>query len=265
MDTREETPIEDQDQENDQDQNQIPRSPESDASTISCPNSPQQGPTRHDEQAASEELASIQEELQTVLEYVDHGMILKSFDALSRLTDIAVTNCEKLGKLTTPSTKWYRLFPRFKKFKIDVHALAPILSHSSNYNHTNNKNNQKQNQNDAGLASDGGAIDQKAGFWTGLNNCWLFAFSHYGNARSEDQRVREHHLHHLHNNVKAWADALEKYGLVNYELGLWEQDILEAIEVCLINTSVFATILPATSPAIAVAEGMDKGDNDDED
>ncbi|KAF9274161.1 hypothetical protein BGZ68_000899 [Mortierella alpina] len=212
MDTREETPVEEQEQEHDQDQNQNPRSPESDASTISCPNSPQQGPTRHNEQAASEELASIQEELQTVLEYVDHGMILKSFDALSRLTDIAVTNCEKLG-----------------------------------------------------LASDGGAIDQKAGFWTGLNNCWLFAFSHYGNARSEDQRVREHHLHHLHNNVKAWADALEKYGLVNYELGLWEQDILEAIEVCLINTSVFATILPATSPAIAVVEGMDKGDNDDED
>ncbi|CAO3569693.1 unnamed protein product [Mortierella alpina] len=137
-------------------------------------------------------------------------MILKSFDALSRLTDIAVTNCEKLG-----------------------------------------------------LASDGGAIDQKAGFWTGLNNCWLFAFSHYGNARSDDQRVREHHLHHLHNNVKAWADALEKYGLVNYELGLWEQDILEAIEVCLINTSVFATTVPATPSSVADADGPDKDGHDE--
>ncbi|KAF9957649.1 hypothetical protein BGZ72_001563 [Mortierella alpina] len=210
MDTREETSVEDQ--EHDQNPIQDPGSPESDASTISCPNSPQHGPAVHNEQAATEELASIQEELQTVLEFVDHGMILKSFDALSRLTDIAVTNCEKLG-----------------------------------------------------LASDGGAIDQKAGFWTGLNNCWLFAFSHYGNARSEDQRVQEHHLHHLHNNVKAWADGLEKYGLVNYELGLWEQDILEAIEVCLINTSVFATTASAVPPPVATADGMDKGDNDDED
>lgn len=85
----------------------------------------------------------------------------------------------------------------------------------------------------------------------------MFAFSHYGNARSDDQRIREHHLHHLHNNVKAWADALEKYGLVNYELGLWEQDILEAIEVCLINTSVFD---PSTTPTTG---GVDP-DNEDE-
>ncbi|KAF9082024.1 hypothetical protein BGX29_010028 [Mortierella sp. GBA35] len=187
-------PIEEQDQS------------ESDASTISCPPSPVFGPSAEG-QGVTDELASIQEELQTVLEYVDHGMLLKSFDTLSRLTDIVVTNCEKLG-----------------------------------------------------LASDGGgAIEQKAGFWTGLNNCWLFAFSHYGNARSDDQRIREPHLHHLHNNVQAWADALEKYGLVNYELGLWEQDILEAIEVCLINTSVFA------SSSTPTGTGVNDEDEEDED
>ncbi|KAK3843259.1 MAG: hypothetical protein J3R72DRAFT_489788 [Linnemannia gamsii] len=187
---------------------------ESDASTISCPPSPViRGQDSSESQGVTDELASIQEELQTVLEYVDHGMLLKSFDTLSRLTDIVVTNCEKLG-LTTDG---------------------------------------------------GGAVEQKAGFWTGLNNCWLFAFSHYGNARSDDQRIREPHLHHLHNNVKAWADALEKYGLVNYELGLWEQDILEAIEVCLINTSVFA---PSSSKAAGAQldEDLDQeedGDNED--
>ncbi|KAK3832722.1 MAG: hypothetical protein JOS17DRAFT_742608 [Linnemannia elongata] len=183
---------------------------DSDASTISCPPSPviAAGGLEQsaEEQGVTGELASIQEELQTVLEYVDHGMLLKSFDTLSRLTDIVVANCEKLG-----------------------------------------------------LASDGGgAVEQKAGFWTGLNNCWLFAFSHYGNARSDEQKIREHHLHHLHNNVKAWADALEKYGLVNYELGLWEQDILEAIEVCLINTSAFD---PSTTPMT----GGVNPDNEDED
>ncbi|KAG9066104.1 hypothetical protein KI688_001323 [Linnemannia hyalina] len=177
---------------------------DSDASTISCPPSPVIAAAGHEqsaeEQGVTDELASIQEELQTVLEYVDHGMLLKSFDTLS-------------------------------------------------------------------LASDGGgAVEQKAGFWTGLNNCWLFAFSHYGNARSDDQRIREHHLHHLHNNVKAWADALEKYGLVNYELGLWEQDILEAIEVCLINTSVFTpSITPTTGEADPDNEDEDDGDSEDSD
>ncbi|KAF9911990.1 hypothetical protein EC991_001437 [Linnemannia zychae] len=198
MDHNEEAPVE-----------QREDNAESDASTISCPPSPVNHDRQDDTegQGVTDELASIQEELQTVLEYVDHGMLLKSFDTLSRLTDIVVTNCEKLG-----------------------------------------------------LASDGGgAVEQKAGFWTGLNNCWLFAFSHYGNARSDDQRIQEPHLHHLHNNVKAWADALEKYGLVNYELGLWEQDILEAIEVCLINTSVFAS---SSTPTGARVHEEDDGDNE---
>ncbi|KAF9579313.1 hypothetical protein BGW38_004480, partial [Lunasporangiospora selenospora] len=84
--------------------------PDSDASTISCPSplgerlatpSPNSSQSSAavvpNEQQASLELASVQDELQTVLEYVDHGMILKSFDTLSRLTDIVVTNCERLG------------------------------------------------------------------------------------------------------------------------------------------------------------------------
>ncbi|KAF8983753.1 hypothetical protein BGZ46_009629 [Entomortierella lignicola] len=169
-----------------------PGSPESNASTISCPNSPTQGPIiESDDHVTSDELASIQEELQNVLEYVDQGMILKSFDTLSRLTDIVATNCEKLG-----------------------------------------------------LASDSGAIDQKARFWNGLNNCWLFAFKHCGTPRSEDQRLQKHHLHHLHSSVKAWADTLERYSLVNYELGLSEQDILEAIEFCLVNEVAIAPSAP---------------------
>ncbi|KAF9173927.1 hypothetical protein BGX21_011271 [Mortierella sp. AD011] len=184
-------------------------SPNSNASTISCPNSPTQGPhiTEVDEQAASDELAAIQEELQNVLEYVDQGMILKSFDTLCRLTDIIATNCEKLG-----------------------------------------------------LASDGGAIDQKAGFWTGLNNSWLFAFWHCGNARSEDQRLQRHHLYHLHDSVKAWADALEKYGLVNYELGLSEQDILEAIEFCLINA---AAISPSSKTTKSIEDEENENSEDE--
>lgn len=83
---------------------------DSDASTISCPPSPVIAAAGHEqsagEQGVTDELASIQEELQTVLEYVDHGMLLKSFDTLSHLTDIVVTNCEKLGKFARLLFKW---------------------------------------------------------------------------------------------------------------------------------------------------------------
>jgi hypothetical protein len=98
-----------------QDQDQI----ESDASTISCPPSPVITKAAHEQTAeelgVTDELASIQEELQTVLEYVDHGMLLKSFDTLSRLTDIVVTNCEKLGKLARPLSKLSRTLMAYQK------------------------------------------------------------------------------------------------------------------------------------------------------
>ncbi|KAF9327838.1 hypothetical protein BG006_008916 [Podila minutissima] len=177
-----------------------PTTPHLEVCTPTYLGSPTPGSSSPSTVPSSSELAAIQEELQTVLEYVDHGMILKSFDTLSRLTDIIVTNCEQLGL---------------------------VSDNAASTSTTKSTASQE--------------IDQKAGFWTGLNNCWLFAFSHYANARSQDQQLKEPHLHHLHNSVKTWADALEKYGLVNYEMGLWEQDILEAIEVCLISASLFSS------------------------
>ncbi|RKP10798.1 hypothetical protein THASP1DRAFT_5687, partial [Thamnocephalis sphaerospora] len=68
------------------------------------------------------------------------------------------------------------------------------------------------------------------GFWQGLNQCWLFALSHCGLAKSEEERLTEQHLYHLRDSVIAWCDVLERFGLVDYEMGFWEQDILEAIE-----------------------------------
>jgi hypothetical protein len=34
----------------------------------------------------------------------------------------------------------------------------------------------------------------------------------------------------LRQSIVSWADVLEKYGLVDYELGFWEQDLLEAVD-----------------------------------
>jgi hypothetical protein len=68
------------------------------------------------------------------------------------------------------------------------------------------------------------------GFWQGLNQCWLFALSHCSLAKSEEERLKEQHMYHLRDSVVSWCDILEHYGLVDYEMGFWEQDILEAIE-----------------------------------
>ncbi|RKP25873.1 hypothetical protein SYNPS1DRAFT_7574, partial [Syncephalis pseudoplumigaleata] len=68
------------------------------------------------------------------------------------------------------------------------------------------------------------------GFWQGLNQCWLFALSHCSLAKSEEERLEDQHMYHLRDSVVSWCDVLERYGLVDYEMGFWEQDILEAIE-----------------------------------
>ena len=220
-----------------------PATPHLEVSTPTYPGSPSPGSTVP---SSSAELAAIQEELQTVLEYVDHGMILKSFDTLSRLTDIVVTNCEQLGMYTSPSCCVVCFVSRcgFSSFSLSMNA-SPTHSRCS-YNQTglvrdNASTSTSSTTTATASITVAQEIDQKSGFWTGLNNCWLFAFSHYANARSQDQQLKEPHLHHLHNSVKTWADTLEKYGLVNYEMGLWEQDILEAIEVCLISASLFSS------------------------
>jgi len=79
-------------------QMQRPSSPHSNASTISNPSSPPPDAKSLGQEGSLQELVTIQEQLQTVLEYVDHGMVLKSFDTLSYITDIVVGNCERLGK-----------------------------------------------------------------------------------------------------------------------------------------------------------------------
>jgi hypothetical protein len=67
-------------------------------------------------------------------------------------------------------------------------------------------------------------------FWRGLNESWLFALAS-GLQHEEDLRLSESELQVLRSNVIAWSDILELYGLVDYELGFWEQDILDSIDM----------------------------------
>ncbi|KAG0243129.1 hypothetical protein BGW41_002769 [Actinomortierella wolfii] len=126
------------------------------------------------------------------------------------------------------------------------------------------------------LATDDHPSARREGFWRGLNNCWLFALSH-----AQDKATRlwsaaedddgpppppisssslsssspslsfplRRHLVRLKQHVVEWANRLEPWGLVDYELGLWERDILEAIESCLDVVENQLSSPPSPSPS----------------
>ncbi|KAJ1940347.1 hypothetical protein FBU59_003840 [Linderina macrospora] len=83
-----------------------------------------------------------------------------------------------------------------------------------------------------GLATEKPIIEtfDRKGFWLLLNRCWLVSLQHVSAAKSEQDRLREEHIVHLQQSVVHWGDALEKYGLVDYEMGFWESDIMDALE-----------------------------------
>lgn len=83
-----------------------------------------------------------------------------------------------------------------------------------------------------GLTSDDhpyNAIDREQ-FWAGLNNCWLYALAQRHEPSSDAERLTDQHLYSLRELVVTWADKLERFGLVDYEMGWWEADILAAID-----------------------------------
>jgi hypothetical protein len=83
-----------------------------------------------------------------------------------------------------------------------------------------------------GLTSDNhpyNAIDREQ-FWTGLNNCWLYALAQRNDVNDESERLTNEFLFELRDQLIAWADKLEPFGLVDYEMGLWEAEIVEAVD-----------------------------------
>ncbi|KAJ2081644.1 hypothetical protein H4R24_002168 [Coemansia sp. RSA 988] len=122
--------------------------------------------------------AEIQGELKRVLDGVNSGRILQSFDILTKVTDAVVVNCETLG-------------------------LASELPVVESF-HRNN-------------------------FWRALNQCWLVALQNVSKAQNYEDQLCEEHIVHLHSSVVHWADTLATFGLVDYEMGFWESDIVDAL------------------------------------
>ncbi|ORY94652.1 hypothetical protein BCR43DRAFT_494380 [Syncephalastrum racemosum] len=101
------------------------------------------------------------------------------------------------------------------------------------------------------------AIDREQ-FWAGLNNCWLYALAQRHEPSSEKERLNDQHLYGLREMVVGWADKLERYGLVDYEMGWWEADILAAIDAILAMN--FASAQAAAQAVVAQAAAALFGD-----
>ncbi|ORX51304.1 hypothetical protein DM01DRAFT_1337352 [Hesseltinella vesiculosa] len=66
-------------------------------------------------------------------------------------------------------------------------------------------------------------------FWAGLNNCWLYALAQKLEPVAAEEQISRQECFDLKVKIVGWADKLERYGLVNYDLGWWETDILAAL------------------------------------
>ncbi|KAI8369667.1 hypothetical protein BD560DRAFT_330032 [Blakeslea trispora] len=112
-----------------------------------------------------------------------------------------------------------------------------------------------------GLTSDDhpyNAIDREQ-FWAGLNNCWLYALAQRHEPSSDAERMTDQHLYSLREMVVKWADKLERYGLVDYEMGWWEADILAAIDGILAMN--YAAAQAAAQAVVAQAAAALFGDD----
>ncbi|KAL1915457.1 uncharacterized protein VTP21DRAFT_6581 [Calcarisporiella thermophila] len=93
------------------------------------------------------------------------------------------------------------------------------------------------------------------GFWNGLNNTWLYAISRCHLSCSDSERLSHAELSQIREAVIRWADTLEKYGLVDYEMGWWEQDILEALDAQM-SVSVAVTRAVSTLSTLPALPAM---------
>ena len=73
-------------------------------------------------------------------------------------------------------------------------------------------------------------LDRHA-FWKKVNEAWIGCLDAclMVSAAHPEQVLREEHFLGLREMVVTWGDLLEKYGLVDYEMGFNEREILERI------------------------------------
>ena len=74
--------------------------------------------------------------------------------------------------------------------------------------------------------------------WQNFNNCWLAVLQKQRDMSQEEldtgqkaqppqTRISRDYLERMGNELTGLCDAVEKYGLVDYEIGVWEEQIID--------------------------------------
>ncbi|KAG5513176.1 hypothetical protein PMAC_001546 [Pneumocystis sp. 'macacae'] len=107
------------------------------------------------------------------------------------------------------------------------------------------------------IVHEGEAVDVSLTAWQCLNEAWLyFLYRTREEIRAnigEVPLITEVQLEFLAREMIGWCDQLEKYGLVDYERGLWEERILENITLSMVLNEVSSNTL---DDALSVLHNM---------
>jgi hypothetical protein len=165
----------------------------------------------------------IQNQLKKTLDHIEQRNMVSGFRTLSNATSAVVDHCEQLGNNVLPlSAHPYPFSSNFRP------CFPGLTSDDHPYN----------------------AIDREQ-FWAGLNNCWLYALAQKHEPSCDDEKMTDDQLCKLRERVVTWADKLERFGLVDYEMGWWEADILAAMDAILATN--YASAQAAAQAAMAKA------------
>lgn len=83
--------------------------------------------------------------------------------------------------------------------------------------------------------------------WTDFNRCWLsllqrqreFSESELESSQSQSMRanrtcIKRDYLEKMGNDLTELCNNIEKWGLVDYEMGVWEEEIIDSM-ICLFS------------------------------
>ncbi|PVZ97895.1 hypothetical protein BB558_006127 [Smittium angustum] len=89
-----------------------------------------------------------------------------------------------------------------------------------------------ENCEDLGLALENAPFDgfDAPKFWRTLNQCWIFALEQASSANQNKNVLNIQNVLKLQQKIVAWSESLACYGLVDYEMGFWETDIIDTLE-----------------------------------
>ncbi|OMJ25314.1 hypothetical protein AYI69_g4338 [Smittium culicis] len=165
-----------------------------------------------------EKFAAIQAELKKALDAVESDDYKASFGILSKVTKYIVENCEGLGLALEnvpfdgfDGPKFWRTLNQCWIFSLEHAASCANKNRSKQRPQTESNSESQKSSEETDKLNDG--EDKKD--LKQEENIPIFSAEYIVN---------------LQQDVVAWSESLACYGLVDYEMGFWETDIMDTLE-----------------------------------